>query len=179
MLHIPYEKIDIRWVEPGQTANEGFMLTLPWLSMIINITAEDKSWIRDAITHLHTSPLSGNVQKFIQELKGYPIAYIHPRKREDFAGEDLQECADLAVDPSTPARLLSTFGCPIDPSIEEDVIPAWTWDQEKILSKARIEGTDLYDPLSFITYLICYRLEWESNGWLGQDRFGMFLQALL
>ena len=179
MLQIPYEKMAINWIEPNQTTKEGFVLTLPWLSMKINVAAEDKSWIRDATDHLHISPLNENVQKFIQELEGYPIAYIHPRKLEEFLGKDLQACSDLAVDPSTPASLISTYGCPIDPSIQEDVIPAWTWDQEEILERTRIEGTDLYDPISFITYLICYRLDWESNGWLGQDRFGIFLQALL
>ncbi|MGV8947879.1 MAG: hypothetical protein ACOH2E_00695 [Candidatus Paracaedibacter sp.] len=179
MLHIPYEKMDISWIDSNQTTNDGFVLTLPWLSMKINVKAEDKNWIKDATAHLHTAPLNENVQKFIQELKGYPIAYIYPRNIESFRDKDLQECSNLAVDSSTPARLLSTFGCPIDPSIQENVISAWTWDQEKILSKARIKGTDLYDPISLITYLICYRLEWESNGWLGQDRFGMFLQTLL
>lgn len=179
MLHVPYEKMDISWVDPNQISHDGFVLTLPWLSMKINVEADDKSWIRDATERLHVNPLDQNVQKFIQELKGYPIAYVHPRTLESFSGKDLQECSDLSVDNSTPACLISTFGCPIHPSIQEDVIPAWTWDQEKILNKAHIEGTELYDPISLITYLICYRLDWESNSWLGQDKFGMFLQTLL
>ena len=179
MIQIPYEKMAVSWKEAGLTNNEGFRLALPWLTMEISVAPEDQSWIREATTHLHTDPLNENVQKFIQELKDYPVAYAQPRKLGEFEGRDLQVCPDLTVDSSTPASLVATFGCLIDPSIQEDVIPAWTWDQEKILEKARIEGTDLYDPVSFITYLICYRLEWESGGWLGQDRFGIFLQTLL
>jgi len=179
MLQIPYEKMAVNWIEPDLTNKESFTLSLPWLSMRIGVVPEDKSWIKDALAHLHANPSNENVQKFIHELKGYPIAYVQPRKWEKFEGKDLQKCPDLTVDLSTPASLVATFGCPIDPSIQEDIIPAWTWDQEKILEKARIEGTDLYDPMSFITYLICYRLEWESGGWLGQDRFGKFLQTLL
>ncbi|MGC8483809.1 MAG: hypothetical protein ACP5OE_09230 [Thermodesulfobium sp.] len=63
--------------------------------------------------------------------------------------------------------------------LKESAISAWTWDREKILSKAQIPGTNLYDPMSFISYLICYRLEWESTTWSGQDGFGQFLERLL
>ncbi len=183
MLQIPYEKIDISWIEAGlasgQPNAESFHFTLPWVSTQVDVKQQDKGWIREATACLHTDPLNKNVQKFIGEFKDYPISYVKPRTLEDFEGKDLQEGSHLDVDPSTPASLLSTFGCPVDPSILEDVIPAWKWDQEKILSKARIEGTDLYDPLSLVTYLVCYRLEWESMGWVGQDGFVGFLETLV
>jgi hypothetical protein len=183
MLHIPYEKMDITWAESGSASSrshdERFFFSLPWVSTEVDVTQEDKSWVKDATARLHTDPLNENVQKFIREFKDYPVSYIQPRKLKDFEGKDLQKCPDLDIDLSTPSSLVSTFGCPIDPSIREDIMPSWTWDREKILSKARIEGTDLYDPLSFITYLICYRLEWESMGWLGQDGFVGFLETLV
>jgi len=182
MLQIPYEKMAVNWMEPnslGQSKDERFFFSLPWVSTEVDVTEQDEGWIREATIRLHTDPLNENVQKFIQAFKYYPVSYSQPRKLEDFEGKDLQACPDINVDPSTPASLLTTFGCLIDPSIQEDVIPAWTWDQEKILEKARIEGTDLYDPMSFITYLICYRLEWESGGWVGQDGFVGFLETLV
>ena len=183
MLQIPYEKMAIDWIESkqplGQSKEESLLFSLPWVSTEVDVTEQDKGWIREATAHLHTDPLNENVQKFIRAFTDYPVSYTQPRKLEDFEGKDLQACTDINVDPSTPASLLATFGCPIDPSIQEDVIPAWTWDQEKILEKARIEGTDLYDPMSFITYLICYRLEWESRGWVGQDGFVGFLETLV
>nr|MBA3812998.1 hypothetical protein [Alphaproteobacteria bacterium] len=136
-------------------------------------------WILDATRRLQSHPSSPNVQRFIHDLKDYPIFYIQTRKLEDFKGQDLQPCTELTIDSSTPAQLLSTFGCEIADELKAEALSAWTWDWEKILSKARIEGTDLYDPLSLISYLICYRLEWESGSWTGHDGLGQFLENLL
>lgn len=177
MFHIPYEKMSVSWLETGQ--GNRLLLSLPWVSMEVGVQEQDRDAVRDVTACLHTDPLNANVQKFIEAFRDYPVSYVQPRKLEAFENKDLQECPPLAVDPSTPATLLATFGCPIDPSIQEDVIPAWTWDQEKILDKARIEGTDLYDPISLVTYLICYRLEWESGSWLGMEGFVSFLETLL
>lgn len=179
MLYIPYEKMGINWVGPNQATGEGFVLTLPWLSMEVDVEQEDKSWIQDAAIHLHTNPTSTNVQKFIKELKDYPISYVQPRGLTEFEGKDLQECPSLNVDTSTPLRLIETFGCPLDLSLKEDIFSNWTWNHEEILSKARIQDTDLYDPISIVSYLICYRLDWESKTWSGQDGFGKFMEALL
>jgi len=178
MLHIPYEKMVINWVDPSPMTDEGIIVTLPWLSMEFDIEQKDKDWIKDAATHLHNDPLNKNVQKFILSIKDYPVCYIKPRMLRDFKGKDLQECPCIDVDPSTPARLIETFKCPMEPSLQEDVLPAWTWDWEEILSKGRIEGTDLYDPLSIVSYLICYRLDWESRTWSGKNGFGGFLDTL-
>jgi len=179
MLCIPYEKMSTKWSELTSSLGRRLTVTLPWLSIDIDVKEEDEGWVRAATSDLHTNPLSENVQKFIQELKDYPLFYTQPRSLSDFKGQDLQEAPDLVVDVSTPSRLIETFGCPIDPSIQGDVVPVWSWDWEKVLDKARIEGTDFYDPLSFVTYLICYRLEWESTSWVGQDGFGTFMGNLL
>lgn len=179
MTYIPYEKMTINWDEPNQNKGKGFVLTLPWLSMRIDINQENVNWITDAITHLHTNPLNENVQKFLQELKDYPVYCTKPRMLSEFEGEDLQTCPDLVVDSSTPSRLIETFGCPISESLKDDMPSNWTWDQEMILEKARIEGTDLYDPVSLVRYLTCYRLDWESGSWVGQDGLGNFLEILL
>ena len=175
---IPHEKMSIEWTKESGNPVESFVLSLPWVSMDYDVDDTDKAWIKDATTHLHTNPQNSNVQRFMKELQDYPVSYVHPRKLEEFKGKDLQECPKLAVDALTPSSLLATFGCPIDPSLKEDVPDNWSWDQEKILSKARIEGTDLYDPVSFVSYMICYRLEWESEGWTGQGGFGKFLENL-
>jgi len=175
MLYVPHEKLTINWAPQG----DGFMLSLPWLSMEIDVDNEDKLWIQDATDHLQSSALNQNVQRFIGQLKDYPIFYIQPRSIEAFKGKDLQPCPDLNVDTSTPAALIETFGCTIADELKRESIPVWTWDWEKILCKARIPGTDLYDPVSLISYLICYRLEWESTTWSGQDGLGQFLEQLL
>jgi len=175
MPYIPHEKLLIHWVNNDNSFN----LSLPWLSMEIDVTKEDRGWIKDATNNLQSSASNNNVQRFIHELKDYPIFYIQPRSLKDFEGKDLQPCTQIGVDSSTPSQFISTFGCDLADELKEDVLPAWTWDWEKILSKARISGTDLYDPMSLISYLICYRLEWESTTWSGLDGFGQFLERLL
>jgi hypothetical protein len=175
MLYVPHEKLTIHWVSQGNS----LMLSLPWLSMEIDVEEGDKAWVQDATHNLQSPPSNQNIQKFITQLKDYPIFYIQPRNIEDFKGKDLQPCPALNVNSSTPSTLLETFGCPIADELKNASIPEWTWDWEKILSKARIPGTDLYDPVSFVSYLICYRLDWESTTWSGQDGFGQFLERLL
>ena len=175
MQYIPHENLKIDWVDQDTS----FILSLPWLSMEIDVTAKDRAWIKDATEKLQSQPTHTNVQKFIHNLKDYPVFYLQPRRLQDFEGKDLQPCSDLMVDSSTPLSLLETFGCEIPGSLREDILKNWVWDQERILNKSRIEGTNLYDPLSFVTYLICYRLEWESTSWSGQDGLGKFLETLL
>jgi len=177
--YIPYEKMDVSWGKSDRTKDKYLELTVPWLSMKVSVKPEDEGWVKDAVDSLHTNPLSGNVQKFIHELRDYPVFYTKPRMLSDFEGQNLQPCADTEVDSSSPSRLIETFGCPISTSLREGIPTGWTWDQEGILSKARIEGTDLYDPVSFVRYLLCYKLDWESEGWVGQDGLGNFLEILL
>ena len=175
MPYIPCEKLLVNWAENDQS----FKLSLPWLSMEIDVTEEDKDWIKDATCHLQSSASNQNVQKFIHELKDYPIFYIQPRLLEEFEDKDLQPYPFLDVNTSTPAAFIETFGCTVTEELKKNILPSWTWNRERILNKARIPGTDLYDPMSFISYLICYRLEWESTSWSGQDGFGQFLETLL
>ncbi|MGC8483667.1 MAG: hypothetical protein ACP5OE_08510 [Thermodesulfobium sp.] len=175
MSFMPHETLSVNWLNDDKS----FILSLPWMSMDIDVTEEDREWIKDATDHLHSIPANSNVQRFINDLKDYPIFYIQPRTLEEFKGKDLQSCPKLNLDSSTPSALISTFDCEIAHELKESAIPAWTWDREKILSKAQIPGTDLYDPVSFVSYLICYRLEWESTTWSGQDGFGQFLERVL
>jgi hypothetical protein len=175
MSYIPHEKLSIDWINKEKS----FMLSLPWVSMEIDVTEEDKGWIKDATEHLHSTPANSNVQRFIHDLKDYPVFYVQPRSLQDFKEEDLQPCPDTSVDTSTPSAFISTFGCEIEDELKKEILPSWTWDWEKILEKARIPETNLYDPVSFVSYLICYRLEWESTSWSGQDGFGQLLEKLL
>lgn len=174
-MYIPHEKLTINWTPRG----DSFKLSLPWLSMDIDVEEEDKGWLHDATDRLQMGVPSKNVQRFMDGLKDYPVFYIQPRRLEEFKGQDLQPCTEITVDSSTPEQLLATFGCEIADELKRNPLSAWTWDWEKILSKARISDTDLYDPVSLISYLICYRLEWESTSWTGQDGLGQFLETLL
>jgi hypothetical protein len=174
MVYIPHENLSLKWVDP-----DNLLLSLPWVSMEIEVQECDKAWINDAINHLKSTPSNQNVQKFIQELKAYPIYYREPRPISDFSLKDLQPCPDIFVDTTTPQSLISTFNCNISRDLLHELQPWWTWDWNKILNKAIIPGTDLYDPVTLVSYLICYRLEWESTSWSGQNGFGHFLENLL
>jgi len=175
MSYIPHEKLNIEWINNDAS----ILLSLPWMSMEVDVTQEDKEWITDAVYHLHSSPSQSSVQKFIHKLKDCPLFYIQPRNLEEFNEEDLQACPPLDVNPSSPLAFISTFKCKISDELKRNIFPIWTWEREKILNKARIPRTRFYDPISLMSYLICYRLEWESTTWLGQDGFGQFLERLL
>ena len=176
MLYLPHERLVIKW----SSDHTSFHLSLPWVSMDIDVEASEKAWIEEGIENLHTHPKNPSSQRFLHELKAYPIFYLKPRTREEFEGLDLQEglSSDL-IDVLTPGRLVETVGIDLPDRLKGNVLPQWTWDWDKILSKAKIEDTDLYDPVSFITYLICYRLEWENTTWSGQNGLGQLLETYL
>jgi len=175
MSYIPHEALLINW-KPN---HESFFLSLPWLEMDVDVLPEEEEWIRDAVKHLKSNPESPNVQKFIEILKDYPIFYIKPRPIDEISIKDLQPCLELDVDTSTPLKFVESFKIDIEDELRKNIPSQWTWDKEEILSKAHIEGSDLYDPISFVSYLICYRLDWENKTWSGEDGFGHFLEDLL
>lgn len=175
MSYLPHERLSVEWTDDGK----GFNLTLPWLTMDVNVAEAEKPWIKDAVRNLHVAPLNENTQRFLKDLKDYPLFYLKPRSLDEFEGQDLQAPPPLSINVSTPQAFLNTAGIPLEGGLEQDAPLQWAWDWEKILEKARIEGTDLYDPVSFVTYLICYRLEWESTSWSGQDGLGKILEGFL
>ena len=42
-------------------------MSLPWVSMEIDVAEEDKDWIKDATEHLQKFASNQNVQKFIKD----------------------------------------------------------------------------------------------------------------
>lgn len=175
MQYLPHEALSVRWIDNDTKLS----LTLPWLSMEIDVDPSEKHWIEKAIDLLHISPLDNEPQRFIKELKDYPLFYYKPRSIEEFENQDLEKGKSFNVDCSTPLSFFNTAQISADSSLQQDIPQKWTWEWDKILDKCRIEGTDLYDPLSFVSYLICYRLQWESTTWSGQDGLGQILESFL
>lgn len=176
-MHIPYEALKINWQPDGKS----FELSLPWLKMDIDVEETEKKWIQEASNHLHKNPSLPSVQRFCDTLKDYPIAYQAPRALKDFENQDLQACPTTLthLNFSTPHSFLTALNVPLSPVLEAMIPSQWTWDLNRILKKSRISGTDLYDPVSVVTYLICYRLNWESTTWSGQGCLGDSLEGLL
>lgn len=177
MVLQPYEKLKITWSPTG----EDFTINLPWLTMAIDVEKEEASWIEEATQNLHQSPSLPSVQKFFETLKAYPMAYQRPRSLIEFEGQDLQECPKSLdkIDCATPESFLKSIDVPFSPHLQQDLPKSWAWDEKQILSKAKIKDSSLYDPLSLISYLICYRLDWESTTWSGQDGLGQILEKFL
>jgi hypothetical protein len=175
MQYLPHEALTVNWVDN----NTKLSLNLPWLTMELDIDPSEKSRIEKAVHNLHTLSKNDEVQKFITELKDYPLFYYKPRTIEEFKIQDLESCKPCEIDCSTPLNFINTAQIPADPSLLQDVPQQWTWKWDKILNKCRILETDLYDPLSFVSYLICYRLEWESMTWSGQNGLGQLLENFL
>ncbi|OJX03714.1 MAG: hypothetical protein BGO76_00110 [Caedibacter sp. 38-128] len=175
MLYLPYETLSVSWSNNNKKLN----LTLPWLSMEIDVDPVEKLWIEKAINFLHKDPFQGETQRFIKELKDYPLFYYKPRLIDEFKNQNLEGSKSFNVDYSTPLNFFNSAQIPADPALQHDIPLKWEWEWDKILNKCRIEGTELYDPLSFISYLICYRLQWESTSWSGQDGLGKKLEELL
>lgn len=178
MTQIPYPALKITWLEGGAS----FKLVLPWLEMEIDVDPEEKGWIEEATQYLHKDPARESVQKFMRSLKDYPLGYRAPRPLEAFEGKDLQLCPEKTlqnIDCSTPILFLKSLSVPYSVELEQDCLSSWSWDLEEICHQSRIPGTTLYDPVSVVSSLICYRLNWESTTWAGQDGLGRGLEFLL
>lgn len=177
-MHIPHEALKIDWYPDGLS----FKLTLPWVEMDIDVNPDEKEeWIADAVTHLHQDPTRSSVQRFMTTLKNYPLGYLAPRSWAEFEGQDLQASTPTldGLETETPRVFLQTIGAPYSPQLEEDCPPKWVWDPEVILRQSQIPGTTFYDPMSVVTSLICYRLNWESTSWSGEDGLGQGLERIL
>ena len=164
-LYQPYHDLKVSWINDNEIS-----ISTPWINVTFEIEKEMKSSIRNAIFNLHTDPLSSEVQAFLQPLKDYFVSYILPRTLSEFEGLDLetQTCNLDFIDFSTPLSLLRTLGIEYDPSLENDCQASWKWKTDDVLRKSRIPGTDLYDPLSFITSLNLMRLENEGKEEIAQ-----------
>ena len=176
-MYIPHESLTITW----QPDDKSFDILLPWMKMTVDVSDTEKDWIQEATHCLHEKPNLPSVQRFCETLKDYPLAYQAPRSLTDFYPQDLQSCLETVdhLDFTTPSSFLTSLKVPLSPSLEDMIPSKWTWDLNTILTKTQIPGTPLYDPVSVVTYLICYRLNWESTTWSGQNGLGDSLEQIL
>lgn len=176
-MYCAHSSLKVVW----STTGDSFKIILPWLEMDIEVDSEERPWIEEAISCLHSDPAKPSVQKFLTSLKDYPLGHIAPRSLKDFEKGNFQECSDTLadLDCSTPSNFLKTLGAPYSSQLEKDCPQGWTWDLDTILNQSRLPGTTLYDPVSVTTSLICYRLEWESTSWSGKDGLGKGLESFL
>lgn len=176
MQYLPHPKLSIVW----SAARDEFTLKLPWLTMGVDVDPNELPWIEDATQRLFETPDHPNVQKFLKHFSDYPVSYIKARTLDAMQGKDLAPCPQtLKFDLSTPQGLLQSIGIPAAAALGHNVPTQWSWNWSELRDVARIPGTSLYDPMTFISYLILYRLDWESTTWCGQDGLGKLLERYL
>lgn len=174
--YLPHQKILIEWVKENT-----FSLRLPWTTLNIEVENKDKGWIEKAIHSLHGDPGHPLVQRFLDQLSFYPISYQKPRKGEGFVAPFYEKFSGAleAMDFSSPLTFLHSLKIQLEPVLQKDLPLSWEWNEEEVLEKSKIAGTDLYDPISFISYLHLYRYEWEKSKWTGQNGLSQFLEKMV
>ena len=179
---IPSEHLSVKWHEQDSE----FTLSLPWMSMEIEVEKEDMHGIKSATTLISEKNYNQeSVQSFLQSFKDYPVSYKAPRSLHAFAKKDLQQAYNRIehYDFSTPKAFVQSAGISCDGLALTDLPDSWGWDLENILSISKLNDSDpstpLYDPMTVVSYLVLYRLAWESSAWSGQNGLGDGLEKLL
>lgn len=175
ITYLPYPALNIIWDENSLS----FIVKTPWVQIDIDIEENEKEWIKDAIVYLHDDPTRSTVQQFLKSLNDYPLSYYKTRDLDFFQEKNLSEDLLIDIDFSSPSKFINTIGIMFNQDLQDDIPQNWMWDWKSICERARIKDSDLYDPLGFISYLICYRLDWESQTWSGQNGLGHILTKLL
>lgn len=160
ILYRPYENLQVSQIGEGDLS-----VSTPWIDLSFEIEKDQGSWIRKAIENLHVSPLTPEVQRFLEPLKDYFVSSVVPRPLSEFEGKPYETKAGSLdfIDFSTPLAFLRSSGVEYDPKLEKTCPSEWRWDPTLVLEKSKIPETDLYDPLSFITTVTLMRLENEEK----------------
>lgn len=151
-MHAPYESVKVEW----NSDKTGLYVSLPWVSLEIEVFVQDRQWVEEAITYLHKDWTNQSVQRFLNELSGCDIAYSSPRSIDDIGtGLTLSDEPNLLAEDALKTPLsFSKFICQNTEDITDVSLPqAWEWDLEKICRVSNIKGTDLYDPITIVSYL--------------------------
>src|SRR5690348_9647176 len=88
MMYIPYSGTNIKWEDGGKS----FHLSLPWVSLAVEVDPDEKPWIEEAINNLSSNYPHPSAQKFLEHLKPYNVCYTAPRS---FNQINLQEIEPL------------------------------------------------------------------------------------
>lgn len=158
MNYLPYESLIVNWL-PEFTE---FQLLLPWIQISVEVDYDEREWLKVGIHNLHSHSLNPKTQKFLSFLKDYPISYIQPRSMNKFKENSFNQNMPTNIDLSSPIALINSLDIKTCPKLLSKILPMWSWNLKDILNKTRILGSNVHDPISLVTYLICKRLEVES-----------------
>jgi hypothetical protein len=157
--YIPHEPLSVQWIPLTSMLS----LNLPWLSLEIEIEEEQKEWITQAVEKLKSDPTHALTQKFLENLREYPVSYYKARPIEEIPSrEGLMPEEFLAFDLVTPRSLIKSINSSLQQHIPDLLPDVWSWSAEEMSKAAQIQNSNYYDPLSIVSYLIGKRLETES-----------------
>lgn len=148
MTYIPFPSLKTCWYND----KSGFTLSLPWVTLEIDVEQEDLPWIEKAITFLHIDNNSEVVQKFLSALGDHCVAYIKPRIVAENIGIISEETLE-SIPLQTPKELAEWIVGEGESLPNLPFSLQWQWDLEEVCRIAKIEGKDLYDPVTVITFL--------------------------
>lgn len=108
---MPYEHLSAQWIPFTSTLS----LTLPWLSLEIEVEEDQKEWIMQATEKLGSDPAHPLTQKFLGNLKEYPVSYHKSRPIEEIPSQESLTFEEFPLfDLTTPHSLIKS----INPSLQ-------------------------------------------------------------
>lgn len=174
ITYFPYPQVQIQW----DSQEKGFTITLPWISIDVEVEAEEQPWIKQAIALLHTEPEHFMVQKFLSLLNEHPIAYYKPRSSIEFAPTMEPHSLLSTIPMATPQDLLHWIDDRTVLGKEFQKLTSWQWDMEEIAKITKIPGTSFHDPMSLITYLRGHSMAMDAEGGVYREQLAVLLDKL-
>jgi hypothetical protein len=157
-MYIPHKEMKVSW-DSSQT---DLTVSLPWVSIDIDINPNDRIWVQEAIENLYDRPSHASVQKFLEPLKEYNVGYYAPQASiPSKLPSSSQSLLDISVI-SSPHNFITYLGSQF---LEElnDLPSQWCWDIEEICEASLIANTLAYDSLSVGSLLIGKMLGSEAQ----------------
>ncbi len=152
-MRVPYKGIKVEW-----QSDKDLYLYLPWVTIILETTEEDRVWVGQAIADFDDQPYSPEAQRFLENLSNYPISYLAPRKQADVKELGVVTFSlPPSFDLTTPRTFAHSMGAPSALVLECQL--NWSWELHDILDACRMEEEGAYDPLSVISYLESKKLD--------------------
>jgi hypothetical protein len=172
---LPYSSISIQW----RNNEQEFTLSLPWVSLEVEVSPQDTSWIKRATNRLHIDPLCQEVQQFLKFFDEYNVFYNKPRSLEDSSlvlEQSNINCSE--IDLRTPKSLYQWILNTSSFSLNVPLSAGWEWDLEEIYEVSAIEKSLYFDPCTIFSFLKGKILEIDTKVHENRQHFYFLLDKL-
>lgn len=157
-MYIPHKEMKISW----DSNQADLTVSLPWVSIDIDIDPNDKIWVQEAINNLYDRPSHASVQKFLDPLKEYNVGYYAPQASiSTKLSSSYTSVLNISVI-SSPHNFIAYLGSQFLSELT-DIPSSWSWDIEEICMASHISKSSEYDSLSVGSLLIGKMLGLEAH----------------